>query len=90
MPRLFGHEHDVALVGEEDRQRADAVADLPLENEPELRRLEMKVPLSFGLGCCGLPRMMLATARSSAMKRRGIGAGGDGVEVHVRLVARIA
>ena len=45
MPRLFGHVHDVALVGEEDRQRTDAVANLPLENEPELRRLEMKVPL---------------------------------------------
>src|SRR6266516_8022060 len=32
MPRLFRHVHDVALVGEEDRKRADAVANLPLEN----------------------------------------------------------
>src|SRR6476646_8271232 len=32
MPRLFRHVHDVALVGEEHRQRADAVANLPLEN----------------------------------------------------------
>src|SRR5215831_291440 len=70
MPRLFGHVHDVALVGEENRQRADAVANLPLENEPELRRLEMKVPLVVRAGLLRFAAMMLATARSSAMKRR--------------------
>src|SRR5881394_1134725 len=90
MPHLFRHGHDVALVGEEDGKRSDAVANLPLENEPELRRLEMKVPLVVRPGLLWLAANDVGDcAIVGDEAARGVGAGGDGVEVNVRLVARI-
>ena len=35
MPHTLGHVDNVALVGEEDRQRTDLVFDLPFQDEPE-------------------------------------------------------
>src|SRR5258708_11291709 len=90
MPRLFRHVDDVALVGEEDRQRADAVANLPLENEPELRRLEMKVPLVVR---CGLLWLAANDVGERAIIRdeaaRGVGARGRGVAFSRRPVSRV-
>src|SRR2546421_5362610 len=90
MPRLFRHIDDVALVGEEDRQRADAVANLPLENEPELRRLEMKVSLVARPGLLWLAANDVGDRAIVGNEAAGgVRAGGDRVEVDIRLVARI-
>jgi hypothetical protein len=36
MPHALRHVHNVALIGEEDRQRTDLVFDLAFQDEPEI------------------------------------------------------
>src|SRR5215471_10395194 len=47
MPGLFRNVNDVALVGQEDRKRANLVFNLAFENKPELAGHFVKVSLVF-------------------------------------------
>ena len=64
MPRLFRHVDDVALIGEEDRERADPVADLSLEDDPELCWPSMLNRI--------WPSCTIHQTRVSGWKRRGV------------------
>src|SRR3954469_15242154 len=90
MPRLFRHIDDVALIGEEDRQRADTVANLPLENEPELRPLQVEVPFVARVRLLWLAADDIrdrAIVRDETARR--LSAGDDGVEIDIRLFAPV-
>src|SRR6266446_7648952 len=47
MPRLCWRVYDVALAGDDDRQRPDLVLHLALQNEPEFGAGYMKMPFVF-------------------------------------------
>ena len=90
MPRLFRHVDDVALIGKEDRERANPVADLTFEDEPELRRLEVEVSLVVRTRLLRLAANDVGDGAVVGNEApRLIGAGDDGVEVDIRLVARV-
>src|SRR5262245_15552982 len=45
MPHPLRHIDNITLIGEEDRQGTDLIFDLAFQNEPELARHFVKVPL---------------------------------------------